>query len=108
MKASFDAEQPAVRIVEDDECVYIFICQSGEWRDRRYDEHETPQRVWECDYNEIVTARDKIDIDDVKINPAKYLEWTGEKTLGEKVADLIERNDMLTQCLLEMSEAVYA
>ena len=108
MRASFDVEQPDVRSVTDGDNIYIFICQNGEWYDRKYDENEAAQRVWECDYNEIATTIDKINIDDVNANPAKYLNWTGEKTADEKLADLETKNEMLTQCLLEMSETVYA
>lgn len=103
MKASFDAEQPAVRSVRNGHTLYIFICVNGQWTERQYDESQPAQQVWECDYREIVTDESKIDLDKVMAAPEKYLDWTEpvEKTDAEKI-------EMLTQCLLEMSEIVYA
>lgn len=110
MKASFDTEQPSVKSLEDGNKIYIFIAINGSWADYKYDEAEKSKRVWECDYREIVTDKDNIDIDKVKANPEKYLDWTEkkEKTASEKIAELQEQNKMLTQCLMEMSEIVYA
>ena len=110
MKASFDVEQPSVKILEDGDKIYIFIAVNGTWVDHKYDEAEMTKRVWECDYREIVTEKGNIDINKVKANPEKYLEWTEEKekTAFEKIAELQEQNKMLTQCLMEMSEIVYA
>ena len=103
MKASFDAEQPSVRSVRNGHTLYIFICVNGQWTERQYDESQPAQQVWECDYREIVTDESKIDLDKVMAAPEKYLDWTEpvEKTDAEKI-------EMLTQCLLEMSEIVYA
>ena len=110
MKASFDAEQPAVKSVRDGHTLYIFICVNGEWTERQYDESQEPQKVWECDYREIVTNENNIDIEKTMAAPEKYLDWTEpvEKTDAEKIAELQEKNEMLTQCLMEMSEIVYA
>lgn len=110
MKASFDAEQPAVRSVRNGSTLYIFICINGQWMERQYDESQSAQQVWECDYREIVTDESKIDLEKVMAAPEKYLDWTEpvEKTDSEKIAELQEKNEMLTQCLMEMSEIVYA
>lgn len=110
MRASFDTEQKSVSDVIDGNKIYIFICANGEWTKREYDESREAQKVWECDYREIVTDIDKIDIDDVKKYPEKYLDWVEpiEKTDTEKISDLQEQNKILTQCLMEMSEIVYA
>ena len=109
MKASFDAEQPAVRSVRNGSTLYIFICIKGQWMERQYDESQPAQQVWECDYREIVADESKIDLE-VMAAPEKYLDWTEpvEKTDAEKIAELQEKNEMLTQCLMEMSEIVYA
>ena len=66
--------------------------------------------MWECDYREIVADESKIDLEKVTAAPEKYLDWTDpvEKTDAEKIAELQEKNEMLTQCLMEMSEIVYA
>lgn len=110
MKASFDAEQPNVKTVIDGDKIYIFICANGEWSERQYDESQDPQKVWECDYREIITTTDKIDVDKVKADPEMYLDWVEpiEKSDSDKIAVLEEQNRMLTQCLMEMSEIVYA
>ena len=86
-KASFDAEQDAVTIFSADGKVFISICLNGEWKDRRYDENAEAQRVWECDYNEIIAENDEIDVDDVSSNPEKYLGWV-KKNTDEKNAVL--------------------
>lgn len=110
MKASFDAEQPAVRSVRNGSTLYIFICVNGQWTERKYDESQPAQQVWECDYREIVTNESKIDLEKVTAAPKKYLDWSepAEKTDTEKIAELQRRNEVLTQCLMEMSEIVYA
>lgn len=110
MKASFDAEQPTVRSVRDGHTLYIFICVNGQWTERKYDESQLAQQVWECDYREIVTDESKIDLEKVTTAPEKYLDWSepAEKTDAEKITELQEKNEMLTQCLMEMSEIVYA
>ena len=110
MKASFDAERPAVRSVRDGHTLYIFICVNGQWTERQYEESQPVQQVWECDYREIVADESKIDLEKVTAAPEKYLDWMEpvEKTDAEKIAELQEKNEMLTQCLMEMSEIVYA
>ncbi len=110
MKASFDVEQPNVKSVRDGHTLYIFICINGEWTERQYTESQEPQRVWECDYREIVTDESNIDLEKVMATPEKYLDWTEpvKKNDAEKIAELQEKNEMLTQCLMEMSEIVYA
>lgn len=110
MKASFDTEQPAVKTIIDGDKIYIFICVNGQWVEREYDESQPAQRVWECDYREIVTDESKIDLEKVTVAPEKYLDWAEpvEKTDSEKITELQKKNEMLTQCLMEMSEIVYA
>lgn len=110
MKASFDTEQLAVRSVRDGHTLYIFICVNGQWTERQYDESQPVQQVWECDYREIVADESKIDLEKVTAAPEKYLDWAEpvEKTDSEKIAELQKKNEMLTQCLMEMSEIVYA
>lgn len=75
MRASFDAVQPAVQVIEDGEKIYIFVVVNGEWKERKYDENMPAQQVWECDYREIVTDKSKIDVDAVRENPEKFLDW---------------------------------
>lgn len=107
MRASFDSEQPRVKHLQTDNKLYIFICVNGEWIDREYDEQQETQKIWECDYREIVCDPADINLLDVQSHPVKYLEWQ-PKTDAEKIADLQAKNEMLESCLLEMSETVYA
>lgn len=109
MTACFDTEQPSARIVEQGK-VYVFIALNGRWTNRQVENGQEPQACWECDYAEIVCEKDQIDLDDVRENPGKYLDWEppAKKTSEEEIADLKEKNRMLTECLIEMSELVYA
>lgn len=107
MRASFDTEQPSVKSLNADGLLQIFICTNGEWTDRACGESQETQRVWECDYREIICGPDDINLSDVRPHPEKYLDWK-PKTDSEKIAELQEKNDMLESCLLEMSETVYA
>lgn len=105
MRARFDKEQPNVSVTYQDGKVYIFICQNGDWNL----DLETSETYWECDYKQIVTTSDKIDVSDVQANPSKYMNWTEpkEKTEAERITELESANDMLTQCILELSSIVY-
>lgn len=109
MKACFDVEQPAVRIVEQDK-LYIFLAVNGQWTTRQVENGEEPVSCWECDYAELVAQKGQIDTADVMAHPEKYLDWVPpvEKSPEEKIADLQEQNRVLTECLMEMSEIVYA
>lgn len=114
MRASFDAVQPAVQIVEDGEKVYIFIAMNGEWTERQYAENEPAVQVWECDYREIVTSKNKIDLEKVKAAPERFLEWVEPKEKSEvemlkaQLAAATERSDFIEDCIAEMAMRVYA
>lgn len=90
MKASFDVEQPAIRIIEDGGRVYAFIALNGGWTDRKLDELLPVQRVWECDFREIAAEKGAIDLEDLKEHPEKYLDWTepSKKEMGERVKQI--------------------
>ena len=75
MKASFAEEQPSTKILDYDGKVYIFIAVNGGWTEREYSDEHPAQRVWECDYREIITTAGKIDLNDVQENPTDYLDW---------------------------------
>ena len=83
------------------------------------------QRVWSCDYREIITEEGKIDLADVKAHPENYLNWVEpkEKTAMERRMDELEaekrlltaqvkalsdRNDFVEDCLAEMAGVVYS
>ena len=93
MKASFDAPQHPVKVIEDGNKVYAFIAVNGEWTERQYADDMAPQKCWECDYREIVTARGKIDLDALKASPENYLDWVEP-----------EADDPLTDIQLALAE----
>lgn len=99
MRASFDAAQPSVRVIEDGEKVYIFIAVNGEWTERQY--AETAVQVWECDYREIVTTKNKIDVDKVKAAPEKFLEW-----VESEEASTSERMEQVEAALMELAAMI--
>lgn len=87
MKAYFDAPQPPLKTVEQDGKIYLFIAVNGQTVERTYDEHAEPQTCWECDYREIVTRPELIDVEDVRANPEAYLDWR-EPTDAERITNL--------------------
>ena len=106
MRAKFSSEQPNVKIVDYGGKIYIFICLNGQWSSTTAE--EGIDKFWECDYNEIVTTPDKIDVEDVKTNPDKYLNWSEvHKTQEERISELETQNEMLVNCILELSEVLY-
>jgi hypothetical protein len=65
---------------------------------------------WEYDFHQFREKAKNVNREAVEKNPEKYLEYEPqkEKTLEQKVQEQEETIRMLTSCLLEMSEAVYA
>lgn len=117
MRADFMQEQPSVKVVDYSNKLYIFIAVNGEWVERQVENHsgesEEPitEKVWECDYREIITTADKIDLDDVKANPANYLEWVEPKDesptrteLNDIEAALIELADYYAEITVRQEE----
>ena len=116
MKANFDTKQPKVKIVENDDLVYIFICLNEEMStENQYngeilsnfndsDERQVSRGNWTYDYREIVCSKDEIDIDDVQLNPEKYFNWQlfKEKSIKERFEELKEVNSELIACLSEL------
>lgn len=106
-KAKFSEQQPKVTIVTKGDKDFFFLCLNEELTSEQYEDKDYP--YYQYDYNEIVEDAGKIDHDDITEHPEKYLYHTQEteKTLEEQVAELKESNEMLTQCIIEMSELVY-
>lgn len=107
MKALFSLEQPEVKYIESDDKTYIWICLNGAWIDN---ELETGQleKLWQCDFTEIVAEVGAIDIADVQAHPEDYLDFESIiKSDKERISDLEAQNEMLKACLLEISEEVY-
>ena len=119
MKNLFDKKQEPVTICKwGSEKESIFIClnerpveEPVEIFDPNTGELSTTvtRTMYEYDYCEILETIGAIDHTDLIENPSNYLDYTPvkEKTLEEKVKILEEQNDMLTNCILDMTEIIY-
>lgn len=118
MKARFETEQPTVRWQPLDKGkVDVTICLNGqEVTEEITQTVEKEQEVthtetyWEYDFHQFREKAKNISQEKVLSTPEKYLgyEPVPEKTLQQTVAEQEEQIRMLTECLMEMSEAVYA
>lgn len=89
-------KQPSVKVVEKDK-VYVFICLNETEvteENMNGEESSIPVTMYEYDYNEIIEDIGVLNIDDVKENPEKYLNYekTVEKTDKERIAELEAMN----------------
>lgn len=128
MKAKFTEKQPPVRwqtlpdgyvdvtiCLNEDEIIetYTTTNQAG-FNEPENLNTENPevvtQRMWEYDFHQFREKADNINQENVEKNPEKYLDYEPqkEKTLEEQLQEQAENIRMLTECLLEMSEMVYA
>lgn len=99
-KSHFMEKQPSVKVVEKDK-VYVYIClnETEVTEDHTNEEESTePVTMYEYDYNEIIEDVGVLDIDDVKANPEKYLNYekATEKTDKERIAELEAMNAELS------------
>lgn len=118
MKARFTTEQPAVNWqMLDDGMVDVTICLNGQKiteenrqiADKEQDVVAT-DTYWEYDFRQFRERLENVNRAAVEKNPEQYLgyEPRGEKTAEQKLKEQEEQIEMLKDCLLEMSEAVYA
>lgn len=72
-------------------------------------EGSAEQMMYEYDYHQFRESIDKINEEAVRVSPTKYMSYVpeSEKSLEEKLEELQASNEMLTSCVLEMSELVY-
>ena len=66
--------------------------------------------MYEYDFNQFREDQKKISEETVRASPEKYLKYIPkeEKSTEQKFAEQAEQIEMLKDCLLEMSEQVYA
>ena len=114
MKARFTTEQPAVRWHPLDQgMVDVTICLNGQEvtdESSQVDEFgETKDAYWEYDFRQFREKAENISREIVEANPEHYLEYVPDQpqSLEEQVKSQAKTIQMLTECLLEMSEAVY-
>jgi hypothetical protein len=113
MKARFTEQQQAVNWQPlGDGLVDVMICLNGAevTEEIEIDGKTVTETYWEYDFNQFREKDTSLNKDAVEAHPEKYLTYEPKKeqTLEEQVRSQEETIKMLTECLLEMSEAVYA
>ena len=98
-KSRFMEKQPSAKVVEKDK-VYVYICLNEKevTEDHISEESAEPVTMYEYDYKEIIEDIGVLDIDDVKANPEKYLNYEKAtvKTDKERIAELEAMNTELS------------
>ena len=92
-------KQPSGKVVEKDK-VYAYVClNETEVTENHVNDRESVSiTMYEYDYNEIIEDIGVLDIDDIKANPEKYLNYEKavEKTDKERIAELEAMNAELS------------
>ena len=113
MKARFTTEQPAVRWQPLDQgMVDVTICLNGQevTEECSYvyefgQVQATIDTYWEYDFHQFREKAENINRETVEVNPEHYLGYVPDQPKNlEEQAETIQ---MLTECVLEMSETVY-
>ena len=117
MKARFTKEQPAVRWQPLDQgMVDVTICLNGQEvteESSHVDElgqvQTTIDTFWEYDFHQFRETVENISRETVEVNPEHYLGYVPDQpeNLEEQVKSQAQTIQMLTECVLEMSETVY-
>lgn len=89
MKARFDTTQESVTVRQIDGIDYIYICLNENIATEIPEGREEKQTYYEYDYKEISEPTGTLDLNDVKTNPEKYLNYKNEvKTDTERIDTL--------------------
>ena len=117
MKTRFDAKQPPVKIIENNNVVYVFICLNEEEKEEIVNYNENLEntedseqsnitiKYYEYDYNEFNDKKENIDTDDINTYPEKYLNYSPSK--NENKEDKLQNEiDSLKTQLEELSSAI--
>lgn len=117
MKARFDAKQPPVKIIENNNVVYVFICLNEEEKEEIVNYNENLEntedseqsnitiKYYEYDYNEFNDKKENIDTGDINTYPEKYLNYSPSKNENKEDKLQNEINSLKTQ-LEELSSAI--
>lgn len=111
MKARFTEKQPEVFWQPVDGKVFITICLN----EKEVEEimGDTAQTMHEYTCKQMWVKEGELDEETVRASPEEYLEYIPQKEksetelLQEKIDAQQEQIQMLTECLLEVSEVVY-
>lgn len=94
MKARFDTMQDAVTVRQLDGMDYIYICLNENIIKEIPEGQETEQVYHEYDYKEISVPAGTLDLNTVKENPNKYLDYENKaKTDTERIGELEKTTD---------------
>lgn len=94
MKARFDKKQNKVTVKQLDGMDFIYICLNENIATEFSEEQEEEQTYYEYDYREISESTGTLNLDDVKTNPEKYLDYENEvKTDTERIETLEATTD---------------
>lgn len=111
-KAKYMARQPEVRWQPvNNGMVDVTLCLNEQkvTIEQGQMEDSAKQMMYEYDYHQFREFADKINEETVRASPAKFMSYVpeAEKSLEEQFEELKASNEMLTGCVLEMSELVY-
>lgn len=90
MKARFDTAQESVTVRQIDGIDYIYICLNENIVTEIPEGQEEKQTYHEYDYKEISEPTGTLDLDDVKANPGKYLDYENEVGTDTERIDTLE------------------
>lgn len=116
-KELFMEKQQPVQVIADKDLLYVFICLNGKEKivdspDSGDSGNTSPISYIEYDYNQFVVNRDSINLDDLMINPDKYLDYAANPELDNLKLEKIEQSkDVLAKYLSShplFSDAKYA
>ncbi|MDO5339236.1 MAG: hypothetical protein Q4E78_03885 [Eubacteriales bacterium] len=94
MKARFDTTQEPVSIRQLDGMEYIYICLNEDVVKEIPEGQEEEQIYYEYDYREISEPAGILNLEDVKVNPEKYLDYENNvKTDTERIDTLEATTD---------------
>lgn len=116
-KELFMEKQQPVQVIVDKGLLYVFICLNG--KEKIVDspnlgdsDNASPISYIEYDYNQFVVNRDSINLDDLMINPDKYLDYAANPELDNlKLEKIAQSKDVLAKYLSShplFSDAKYA
>ena len=116
-KELFMEKQQPVQVIADKDLLYVFICLNGKEKivdspDSGDSGNTSPISYIEYDYNQFVVNRDSINLDDLMINPDKYLDYAANPELDNlKLEKIAQSKDVLAKYLSShplFSDAKYA
>lgn len=95
-KELFMEKQQPVRVIADKDLLYVFICLNGKEKtieSAGLNESDNQSLIYiEYDYNQFITPKDSIDLDDLMINPDKYLDYKVNTELDSLKSEKIKKS----------------